>query len=73
MYAFLMFYVTRRMYLAWFLIILLYKMYDARPEKLHSDSTQPLVLHLSVIRRLLAHLQPENHPTRDQEGLWQKT
>ena len=51
MCTFLMFYitVTQRMYLAWFLIILLNKKYDARPEKLHSDSTQSPVLHLSVI------------------------
>jgi hypothetical protein len=40
------------MYLAWFLIILLYKKYDAQPEKLHSDSTQSPVLCLSVIYSL---------------------
>jgi hypothetical protein len=40
---------------------------------IYSDSTQPPVLHLSVIRRLLVHLQPETHSTqtRDQEGLRQ--
>jgi hypothetical protein len=32
------------MYLAWFLVILLYKKFDARLDKLYSDSTQPLVL-----------------------------
>ena len=46
-----MFYVTVTwwMYLAWFLVILLYKKFDARLDKLHSDSTQSPVLHLSVI------------------------
>jgi hypothetical protein len=75
MYTFLKFCVTvtHWMYLAWFLVIVLYKKFDARLDKLHSDSTQPLVLRLFVICQLLVHLQPETHPTqtRDQEGLRQ--
>jgi hypothetical protein len=45
-------------------------MFDARLDKLHSDSTQLLVLCLSVIHRLLAHLQLETSPkqTRDPRG-----
>jgi hypothetical protein len=72
MYTFLMFCVTVtwQMYLCWFLIIiLLYKKYDAQPEKLHSDSTYIQILHnllccicLSFIHRLLVHLKPETHP-----------
>jgi hypothetical protein len=62
MYKFLMFCVTvtQRMYLSWFLVILLYKNFDARLDKLHSDSTQSLVSLLFVIR-------PTPHPpaTRD--------
>ena len=54
MYTFLLYCVTvtRWMYLAWFLVILLYKKFDARLDKLHSDSTQSLVSHLSVIHSL---------------------
>jgi hypothetical protein len=37
------------MYLAWFLVTLLYKKFDAQLEKLHSESTQSLVSHLFVI------------------------
>jgi hypothetical protein len=52
MYTFLLYCVTVTwwMYLAWFLVILLYKKFDAQLDKLHSDSTQPCVLRLSVIR-----------------------
>jgi len=41
MYTFLLY--CGGLYLVWFLAILLYKKFDARPEKIHSDSTQPPV------------------------------
>ena len=67
MYTFLMFCVTVtwQMYLAWFLVILLYKKFDARLDKLHSDSTQSLVSHLSVI-----HSQTLLVPCLCRMGLW---
>jgi hypothetical protein len=40
------------MYLAWFLVALLYIKYDARLEKLHSDSAQSRALILSVIHSM---------------------
>jgi hypothetical protein len=62
------------MYLAWFLVILLYKKFDAQLDKLHSDSTQPLVLIcLSFIS--LTPCPPATrdpfYTDRDQKGLRQ--
>ena len=66
MYTFLLYCVTVTpwMYLPWFLVILLFKNFGARLDKLYSDSTQPLVLCLSVICQLLAHLQLETRSTQ---------
>jgi hypothetical protein len=38
--------------------------FDARFDKLHSDSAQSRVSHLFVLRQLLVHLQPETHSTQ---------
>jgi hypothetical protein len=62
------------MYLAWFLVALVYKKYDAQLEKLHSDSTQSLVLILFVIHSPTPCPPATRDPfyaDRDPKGLWQ--